>query len=433
MKKRTKRIGALLMTSMMLMSITACGSKDVSDVASNSESVVEIEEEVASDAAVKEDIESTSKSTTVNEEGNSKDAEVSKAEVLAENEKYLLTEKKKYLKDGSFYEGTKYEYNQIGTLIKTTRTDYELTETVVQEAETFDNGTLKVNINKEYGDSYSVYNEAGQLTESYLLYNGFKNDHYTYEYKEASLRSRMERKYDDIVCDTWVYEYNEHGDEVRCEMSNSEIGSSVTSYQYEYDEAGNKRVMECYADERVSYRREYDETGTLRAEIRYRTDTSVPAGTISSIEEYDSEGRKILYKSYSYDNPEMVSMWIISEYSEDGKNKTEITCDSNGNPVSEETSYANYEEYDAEGNLIRTFESTSAGYRTYQETNYDTNGNIISIIYCNMEDDGSISKSYRHEYEYDENNNLVKETEINPANEAVSWYEYTYGKYAVAK
>ena len=167
------------------------------------------------------------------------------------------------------------------------------------------------------------------------------------------------------------------------------------------------------------------------AEIRYRVDTSVPSGTVSEIKEYDTEGRMILNKVYKYDDPETISTWTINEYSEDGKNRTTITCDSNGNPVSRETSIADYSEYDVEGNLICTFESNSTG--GYNETNYDTNGNVISVIGWFRDDDGSMSKGYELEYEYDEHNNLIKETEINSNDRVVSWYEYTYGKYTVVE
>lgn len=381
MKKRTKPITELLLVFMLLISIVACGSKEVTDGNVISETKVEAVEEPSSDSAqevVEAEVEEVMESnveedfTTTTEETSNGSEEV-----------YLLTEKKYYIKDGIFWSGEKYEYNQAGTLIKTSGMDNTLAENVIQEAKTYENGALKENvrIDMSYGIRYyDFYDEAGRVVETYHMYDGYsnKNDHYTYEYNEAGQVSRMQSN-----GTVWVYEYNEHGDEVRNEMTNSG-GSTVFSHKYEYDEADNKRIMERYEGEFLSSRDEYDEKGTLRTHISYHPGSDMPAATVYAIDEYDAEGRLTLRKSFDYFNPELPNSWIICEYSEDGKNKTVITCDSDGNPVDKQTSYANYvEEYDANGNLIRTLEYTGI----LIEINYNANGNKVNKIYYGVGED----------------------------------------------
>ena len=123
-----KKIAKLLFVFMLLISITACGSKEAADTNTTSGVMEDVVEETSSET-VQEVVEDE-----VEIEEFFESSEIEKEEILAE-EKYLLTEKNHYKGENNFWSGERYEYNESGTLIKTIGIDNDVMVVLVKKME----------------------------------------------------------------------------------------------------------------------------------------------------------------------------------------------------------------------------------------------------------------------------------------------------------
>lgn len=227
---------------------------------------------------------------------------------------------------------------------------------------------------------------------------------------------------------------------------NSENGNALTSYRYEYDEAGRlirrtnysdsgevkswqeyeydsngRKVYEGYrygehrieGDTDTWSKYEYNENGKIVYETRGGGDSINGYCNYTCDYEYDILGKLVSSTSYS----SVTALTVTSEY-DDNENKTkETTLDRN----SGETILREYE-YDHDGHLIKTTQTASALTIVIQEAEYDRNGNQLETKTYNS--DGSISTW--HEYGYDSMGNETKHISYNSDGSIGSWIEREY-------
>lgn len=146
--------------------------------------------------------------------------------------------------------------------------------------------------------------------------------------------------------------------------------------------------------------------------------------------------------SYSYfegetdDGSRTVTTYVYNEYFdvvEESEGTSKIIYEYNDNrdviSISDDTIGWSYEyQYDNNGNCINEKEYNSDNELIYEYNNkYDASGNIISkeeIEYYDTENGSSTYCAY-YEYEYDNNDNLIKMTRTQPS---LAWVEYEYDK-----
>ena len=203
-------------------------------------------------------------------------------------------------------------------------------------------------ISVEYIDSYTAILDKCGRTLSYN-HMGWQFD-YSYEYK-----------------------YDEDGNCLECKTTNEENGLLETTIYYDYDDSNNK-VSENYEhsyhpyDYGVKYI--YDKKGRLSNEIsssdNYSEETEF---------NYDKKGRVIGEKTNKF--------W----YEADGR-------------LSSRKSWVTENEYDKNGNLIKSSIEYDEGFSYNYTYEYDKDGNLVYYKY--ILDDKGMESSFEYKYEYDE-------------------------------
>lgn len=224
-------------------------------------------------------------------------------------------------------------------------------------------------------------------------------------YKYDANGNLINEKYSngDKSWESW-YEYDANGNKIHSKWTN-DAGNNIETW-YEYDENGNL-VHEKYSDGyeywynedgqitgtsdgwNTEYFKTYDTNGNLIKEVNYDSGYQV-------FYEYDSEGRLIHEKSSSMIFPDNTP------------NETWYEYDANGNKKihKKESIGAEYwQEYDAKGNKI--YEKNSYGQEFWCEYKYDAKGNLIYKKFTSAS--GDTSEEW-YEYEYNENDKIVKKT-----------------------
>lgn len=214
--------------------------------------------------------------------------------------------------------------------------------------------------------------------------------------EDGTLTHSSSKEYDKngyLVKEISLYE----GEETIITYENNENGDVVKAvsdsniYLYEYDENGIlRKESSMNKDNQLETIDEYDENGILRKTVYYKE-----TGEVEMLYEYNEHGDEVLSK---YVIAEDLVLEIVStnEYNANGNLIKVIKNSSDGTENAEEiTEY----EYDADNNRIK--ESTNEGaYVTTRE--YDGNKNLVKVT---SEAYGEVSC---FEYEYDENGNKIK-------------------------
>ena len=190
-------------------------------------------------------------------------------------------------------------------------------------------------------------------------------------------------------------------------MPDSE-GDYVYGVEYEYDENRNI-IVENWFDNKYGnsrYEREYDENGN---EIRYVYKKGDEC--LKEVQkEYDENGR--LIKELLSDLEMDSTLKTLYEYDENGILRKEIGYDGNDTEIS-------VVEYNEKGDETRSYNDLGGGYylESTNEYEYDANNNIVKNISYNK---GALFNI--KEYEYDENGNVIKET-VYDDSENISYIE----------
>ena len=221
-------------------------------------------------------------------------------------------------------------------------------------------------------------------------------------YPDQSKTSVTEYKYDDDA--NLVSEIQNDGD--------SEI---KYDYTYDYDKKDNIARISIYEDEIKRTTEHYNEDGSIKAIEYFGVDSELQAGTDYS---YDDSGKLISVENYAVDSngdkrPSPESMCY--SYDEEGLLIEEMSLDLDGQP-DPDSAYTKYT-YD-DGRL--TEENGFFGDNEFsKQYSYDSHDRLIlEKAHDNMAGD-SITR-----YEYDENDNLVKETTEGDAVNCVIEYIY---------
>lgn len=280
--------------------------------------------------------------------------------------------------------------------------------------------------NTDEDDNITIFEESPKkLLREEIMYgsNEYILNDYRYEYDEAGRLLKRTEYSDSGDVKSWnEYEYDSNGHRIYSAEGCKNDGSIDTWCKYEYNENG-KRIHETmggsdgvnnFCNYMCDY--EYNILGNLISSTSY---SSVTALTITS--EYDSNenetqktildrnsGETILYE-YEYDsNGHLIKtaqttdvLTIVIQ---------EAEYDNNGNKFEEKT-------YDYDGNIM-TWSEYSMGketkYISYKsdgsissqlEREYDNGGNKIKEI-ISFNNDGSII-TYENEYKYNDNGYLV--------------------------
>lgn len=231
---------------------------------------------------------------------------------------------------------------------------------------------------------------------------------------------------DGNITTSYVYQYNEKGEQIRCERTSiweDITGTSIRTYieEYEYDANGNKIKEISYYDGEdtpekiIEYT--YDEEGKQLSEKEYENDSivSLIALTYDSDKNmikkifYDENNTLVLTREYTYDSDKN----LIEEigYDEDGAEYMKATYEYNdmGDIVSESFDYSD--------KLASIYGYTNS----LDKYEYDDK-NRLSLLTVYADD----QLAFKVITEYDDNDNILKETTYDE-NESLEYTtEYKY-------
>lgn len=239
--------------------------------------------------------------------------------------------------------------------------------------------------------------------------------------------------------ETEVIEYGE-GTWVRTKEIDvdTSTGEEFLLYEYEYDRDARMTKSKYLVDGSVGII-SYDENGNQIAR-NYSHGNEVYAMYEAEFDSNNNLLRETLYKNferdseklYTYDeNSNMLSM-EVTEYGTTVR--TDYEYDSEGKLIREQNNkrdIATYTEYfyDSEGRMEKWTSYYCNNNKIDQERHflYDNNGNLITEeIYNNLLE---LKLSFIVTYEYDENNNLLKRTQVDDEGIISILEEYEYDAY----
>ena len=240
----------------------------------------------------------------------------------------------------------------VSTFDKKTRTlSFETTGTWTSYDYTYYGDDGDDVISEEYPEIYTAILDKSGRTLSYN-YMGWQSD-YTYEYK-----------------------YDKNGNCTECRVTNEENGLLERTTYYDYDD-GNNKVSEnnehSYHPYDYGVKYIYDKQGRL-------------SEVISSSEEYSEE------TEYNYDEKGRVI----------GECTNKFWFENDGR-LSSRRSWITKNEYDKNGNLVKSIISYDEGFSYNYFYEYDKEGNLVH--YTNILDDKGMQSTYEYKYVFDEYGN----------------------------
>ena len=382
MSKIKKRTAFNMAAVILAMSLNACGSNGV-------ENIADTPEDVTSDIP---------------------DETISAPETY---EDYMQLAADSYAKQDwesalTFYQGAKELNGDSEEVYRGMSDTYLQMDDVIQALAVLDKGIEKLNTEEQGIEEQKV--DSLSQRKDYLLANvvaiqtKITESHYdddgNISYKKVTERDRNgnDIKFTDYRAGeqlSWVteYAYDAAGNKISSHSTKYERdGSSSESYDWErtYDENGNVTEHVSYDENGKVQRRwtyEYDEDNRQICSAEYRKDGSLKDKMKT---EYDNRGNEV--KREYYDTDGRITCKILMEYDESGH---EIK----------------YVKYDAAGNTVEK-----------AEYEYDENGNAVKYVHY----DGVRSVDYSCESEYDENGNEIKHIEYDSEGNIKSIQESEY-------
>ena len=232
------------------------------------------------------------------------------------------------------------------------------------------------------------YDKKGNLVKECVYYNGYLTSYSVIEYSDGCAVISSYSNHDKLQS---VRELFEDGS-LKSELL---YGYSDEPESYtEYDESGLKVFKESYKyDYHVDY--EYDGSGNLIKE----TETDHEEGCVKIYEtEYDADGTMIRRTVTYPDGSSVVDR--ETEIVTEGNVRTLLERSSNG-----ELRYKTVEEYDADGNLLKSviYNAEDDSILSSNEYKYDEDGRVVENTYFFMET--SVTR-----YEYADEGYICKET-----------------------
>lgn len=376
----------LVFTSML--AVSACGSSMGS---SSTAAPAPVIDEGSSEAQPEEAAVDSGSEESTSENPTENSDEDDNITIFEELSKKLLREEIWYSSaDGHVLQSYRYEYDEVGHLLK--RTSYS------------DSGDVKSWNEYEYdGNGRKVYSADGCHPEGSI--DGWCK----YEYNEDGKIIHETRGGSDSVnnfCNyTCDYEYNILGNLISSTSYSSVTALTITS---EYDSNENK-TKETSSDpnsgKTTLYEYEYGSNGKL-----IKTTQTTDALTIIIQEaEYDNNGNKLEEKTYNYDGS--ICTWHEYEYDSIGNEIKHICYSSDGSIY-----FRHEREYDNDGNIIKEISYNNDDSIDFvNEYRYNDNGYLVLL----SQDSGG-GLVVGAEYEYDEDGNKIKETGFG------CWIEYIF-------
>lgn len=258
-------------------------------------------------------------------------------------------------------------------------------------------------------DDVNVTFEAEDEEDDSRVDDNLETDEEDTKEVEKVIKTKQKRRGD--ICET--YEYDEDGKELEYIKINESTGDVYEHTECVYDEAG---ILIKKIDYVTPYRTEeytYDKYGNI-----ILTKSELENEYIEECEvEYDDEARKV---SVTYkDKNGRVCDRIVSIYYENGKPKQIIY----GNIYVSKTIV----EYDESGNNTFVTYDEDGEIASSGELMRDEYGNLVSE---KLYEKGVCYMDKTYEYEYDENNNVIRECQYwkdyYSGNEEISTIEYVY-------
>ena len=226
--------------------------------------------------------------------------------------------------------------------------------------------------------------------------NGSIKSRTTYEYNSEGLLIReLHRKGDNTLIDWTEYSYDVNGDPLK-EVSYKADDSIAYTYQYEKDPSETGVVT----------RYHYDETNAL---------------VNASVEKTDQNGRLLYTKSL--DRNGNIKSQVQHMYDSHGNEVKELYIGAGGQTESwTEYRYSYLKDRTLMSEI--NFDAAGKGTKKYDYV-YDLQGNETECIWYN--DDGTIK--YWDKYEYDSENRMIKDTDLEQDGSVGYWEEYLYDEY----
>lgn len=255
-----------------------------------------------------------------------------------------------------------------------------------------------------YANGYVFHKEVTDKNNSTTLYDYEYDDNY-------NVIKRSETYPDNTVT---IYEYNDDDSVTKKDIDENGLlkyeeitdkEGSITKYDYEYDEDNN-----------LIKKTEKDKYDNIIATYEYIHEDAIVKKSYK-----DENGNDII--EYYYEND------LFHQYRE------EITDENNNTTIFEYEYDDNYNitkktEKDKDDNIVATYEydiENGTHTKTYNDDSdnkvvesYDANGNITN----KKINDGENTIEYTYEHEFDDDNNIVKTTELDSEGNPVTVYEY---------
>lgn len=223
--------------------------------------------------------------------------------------------------------------------------------------------------------------------------------------KEIYLMSKRISYRTDLNRETYVYcitewEYDLHGNVVREKSSYYSADNGISpdhildfKYEYTYDER-----------ERLAKKNFINADGSISSWVEYEYDE---AGNLSNEFQYYSGEEGVVKTRYIYDQNNRLIEYVMDSPTSGDWHKYEY--DANGNQIT----FINY--------------ALNGDTENYVEKIYDNNGRCISEIDHNYSFIiGNIEFVTTHQYEYDENDNVIKKITSTSTGSYYGWIQYEY-------
>mgnify|MGYP007033166978 CR=1 FL=1 len=382
-----RKIFVICGTFVIAVGIVACGSSsDLSTTAASAPTV----DEVTSEAQPEEAAVGNGNEESTSENPNEKTDEDDSITIFEESPKKLLREEIWYSSaDGHVLQSYRYEYDEVGRLIKCIH--YSDSDEITSWRE------------YEYnGNGRRIYSAEGCKSD------GSIDTWCEYEYNENGKKIHETRggstganKFSNYLCD---YEYDILGNLISSTSYSSVTALTITS---EYDSNENeitRTTLDRNSGKTTLCEYEYDSNGKL-----IKTTQTTDALTIVIQEAtYDNDGNQLEEKTYNYDGS--ICTWHEYGYDSLGNEITHICYNSDGS-----IQFRYEEEYDNNGNIIKEIHYLNDDILDFvNEYQYNDDGYLASM----SQKSGELLVSA--EYEYDEDGNKIRETGFG------CWIEYIF-------